>query len=165
MMTYEEFEQYGINLASLGVECVENAPKYFCTPKDAKIIGWAGVDGIHYCYVRGFDDMVFAVSPMNLPGDYVHPVAKNFEDFLRLLLSCGDSAALEQAWAWNEAQFEDFIAMNPPTHEQCAILAAIREKLNLAPMVSPFVYLKELHLIFDYSRIQFTANYYDIVTP
>lgn len=68
---------------------------YFCTPKGAAIIGWAGVDGIHYCFVDGFGETVFAVSPMNV-GDYVHPVARNFEDLLRLLLSCVDMAALEQ---------------------------------------------------------------------
>lgn len=36
------------------------------------LIGWAGVDGIHFCMIRGFGEMVFAVSPIrsrtgNLP--------------------------------------------------------------------------------------------------
>ena len=53
--------------------------------------------------------MVFSVSPMNTSPDYVHPVAENFTDFLRLILACGDVAAVEQAWMWNEAQFEAFL--------------------------------------------------------
>ena len=44
--------------------------------------------------------MVFAVSPMNSAPDFVHPLSKDFADFLRLLLACGDVAALEQAWMW-----------------------------------------------------------------
>ncbi|WP_222860695.1 hypothetical protein [Paenibacillus antibioticophila] len=51
----------------------QNDPPYFCTPKGARMIGWAGVDGIHFCFVRGFGEMVFAVSPMNTAGNYVHP--------------------------------------------------------------------------------------------
>lgn len=62
--------------------------------------------------------MVFSVSPMNSAPDFVHPLANNFADFLRLLLACGDSAALEQAWMWDKAQFEAFLRDNPPTHEQ-----------------------------------------------
>lgn len=59
--------------------------------------------------------MVFSVSPMNTSPDYVHPVAENFTDFLRLILACGDVAAVEQAWMWNEAQFEAFLNENPTT--------------------------------------------------
>lgn len=96
-MTHKKINEYNIDLSSLGIVADEDAPLYFCTPKGARVIGWAGVDGIHYCFVRGFSDMVFAISPMNLPGNYVHPVARNFTDFLQLLLACGDAAALEQA--------------------------------------------------------------------
>lgn len=45
--------------------------------------------------------MVFVVNPMDF-GDCVHPIARNFEDLLRLLLSCADMAALEQCYAWDE---------------------------------------------------------------
>ena len=74
----------------------DNNP-YFCTPKGASIFGWAGVDGIHFCFVRDFGGMVFSVIPMNSAPDFVHPLANDFEDFLRLLLACSDSAALEHA--------------------------------------------------------------------
>ena len=83
--TYQKLIRLGIDLAPLGIERrTENIP-YFCTPKGASILGWAGVDGIHYCRIRGFGDMVFAVSPMNAPR-FVRPIAENFTSLLRLLL-------------------------------------------------------------------------------
>ena len=85
-LTCSKFFSYGLDLAPLGLERRDGTETYFCTPKGARIIGWAGVDGIHFCRVRGFGEMVFAVSPMNPAPHYVHPVAQNFSDFLRLLL-------------------------------------------------------------------------------
>ena len=77
-----------LDLSNIGFQRGEKWSNYFCTPVLSKVIGWAGVDGIHFCITKGFDEIIFAVSPENLPGEYVHPVARNFEDFLRLLLAC-----------------------------------------------------------------------------
>ena len=85
---FQKFLRSGIELSVVGVECREDNNPYFCTPKGASIFGWAGVDGIHFCFVRGFGSMVFSVSPMNSAPDFVHPLANNFADFLRLLLAC-----------------------------------------------------------------------------
>ena len=112
----KKFLQLCVDLSPLGVELREYNTNYFCTPKGASVFGWAGIDGIHFCFIRGFGEMVFSVSPMNTSPDYVHPVAENFTDFLRLILACGDVAAVEQAWMWNEAQFEAFLNENPTTH-------------------------------------------------
>ena len=83
----------GVDLAPLGVERREESLPYFCTPKGARIFARSGVDGIHFCFVRGFGETVFAVSPMNGRENCVHPVAKSFRDFLRLLLALHDAAA------------------------------------------------------------------------
>ena len=90
--TFQKLLQTDIDLSSLGVERRTDDEPYFCTPKGASVFGWTGVDGIHFCFVRGFGGMVFAVSPANTFPNYVHPLAKNFADFLRLLLACGDVA-------------------------------------------------------------------------
>ena len=137
-LTYRQFLKTDADLSPLGVMRVD-APfePYFCTPKGAAIFGWAGVDGIHYCFIRGFGGMVFAVSPMNAAPDCVHPLARDFADFLRLLLACGDAAALEQAWMWTEAQFEEYLREYPPTDEQRAKIEqtaqAILDARNLYP--------------------------------
>ncbi|MEL7625194.1 MAG: hypothetical protein AAGU12_16640 [Clostridiales bacterium] len=164
MATYKKYLKLNIDSSSIGLEQGESQNNYFCTPMGASIIGWAGVDGIHFCFLRGFGQMVFAVSPMNTPGNYVHPLAQNFKDFLRLLLACGHTAALEQAWCWDQAQFDEFLWENAPTTGQAAALAIIREKLVLTPIDRPFAYIKELQAGFDYSRIKYTEDYYDFVS-
>ena len=71
---YQKFLRKHLDLSSLSVMRREDNDPYFCTPKGASIFGWAGVDGIHFCFVRGFGETVFAVSPMNggkdLDADY-----------------------------------------------------------------------------------------------
>ncbi len=120
MTLYEQFKKAKLDLTLLGLENGPARSDYFCTPIGAKVIGWAGVDGIHFCFIRGFDDMVFSVSPMNGYGDYVHPVARTFSDFLRLLLACGNTAAIEQAHGWNEEEFATFLAEDLPDAQQTA---------------------------------------------
>ena len=159
---YQKFLWSGIDLSPVGVERREDNNPYFCTPKGASIFGWAGVDGIHFCFIRGFGGMVFAVSPMNSAPDFVHPLSKDFADFLRLLLACGDVAAPEQAWMWNKAQFESFLRNNPPTQAQQVRLSEVAARLNLTPMEHPWAYLKELQASFDYGKIKYTEDYYDV---
>ena len=158
---YQKFLRKHLDLSSLSVMRREDNDPYFCTPKGASIFGWAGVDGIHFCFVRGFGETVFAVSPMNGGKDCVHVIARDFSDFLRLLLATGDSAALEQAWQWDEAQFDAFLAENPPTDEQKAVLSQISTVFSLTPMERPWQYLRELQAEFDLSKLKFTEDFYD----
>ena len=58
-MTYTEFKRMHIDLGALGAEGGRNAVRYTCTPKGAKIFGWAGVDGIHFCTVKLWGDHLF----------------------------------------------------------------------------------------------------------
>lgn len=161
MDAYAQFLEQSIDLEPVGFLLDDDPLPYFCTPKDAVILGRAGVDGIHFCTIPDFGEMVFAVSPMNCAPDFVHPIAKDFTDFLRLLLSCKDTAALEQVWMWNEAQFTAFVAEIPLTEEVCDVLDALTEKLHLTPMKDPYRYLHDLQTSFDYSKIPFTEEYYE----
>lgn len=162
-MRYQKFLKTGIDLAPLGWETRGEPTAYFCTPKGAKIIGNAGVDGIHYCFIRGFGETVFTVSPMNEPGEYVHPIARSWEDLLRLLLACGDMAALEQAHGWSRERFDAFLAEYPPTGEQQAVLDAIRETSGLESMKDPYGYIQDIQAGFDYGELRFSEEYYDLV--
>lgn len=160
MITIEELRKLDIDLGAVGLEQSDTHVTYFCTPRDAGIIGWAGVDGIHYCTIPEFGEMIFAISPMNI-GDYVHPIALNLEDLLRMLLFCGDMAALEQCYAWDEEQFKAFLIDCPATKKQQAVLDAIRDRLCLEPMEDTFAYVKALQAEFDLSKIPYTEEYYD----
>lgn len=157
---YQKFKDLNIDHAAIGLEQRGEFYPYFCTPRDAGIIGWAGVDGIHYCTVPEFGEMIFAVSPMDV-GDYVHPIAKNFRDLLGLLLSCGDMAVLEQCYAWDEEQFKAFLIDCPITKEQQAVLDTLREEFDLEPIEDAFAYVKTLQKDFDLSKIPYTEDYYD----
>ena len=152
--TYEKFLRTGIDLAPLGVERGEGE-LYFCTPRGASMIGWEGADGIHYCFVRGYGGTVFAVSPMNTAPDYVHAVAQDFADFLRLLLACGHGAAIEQCWRWSREQFDAYLAENPPTDAALAVMDEIRERLGLKPMEDAWGYIHALQDGFDYGKIKY----------
>ena len=156
MITYNEFIRSGIGIAPLGIELCEGDEPYFCTPRGAYIFGRSGVDGIHFCFVNDFSEIVFAVSPANAPGEYVHPIAHDFNDFLRLLIKCSDVAALEQAWQWDKTEFDDFLKDNPPTAEQRDAIDNIVRSTGLSGIENPWQYIRDLQSTFNYSRIEFS---------
>ena len=83
MTIYNKFNKLNIDTMLLGIEQGNNESLYFCTPKGAKIIGWAGVDGIHFCFIPSISfDMVFVVSPMPCGEHYVEPIARNFLEMI-----------------------------------------------------------------------------------
>ena len=162
---YQKFLKAGIDLAPLGV-CENNmADLYSCTPKGARVFGTARVDGIHYCFVRGFDQMVFAVNPMNDGGDCVHPLAADFKQFLQMLLAAGSADALEQAHAWTRQDFEEYLKYTERSPEQEAALEELGSKLGLRPLEDPYGTLKDLQAGFDYARIPFRKDYYEEYLP
>lgn len=162
MTLYQKFKNLKIDHAAIGLRQQKaNDTTYFCTPEGAKIIGWEGVDGIHYCFIRGFGEMVFAVNPSNAPGDYAHPIARNFEDLLCLLLSCGSMDAIEQAHMWDETTFYEYVKENQPGTEERAAMDVIKESLSITPMEKPFHYIKDLQAGFDGRRIRYPHGYCD----
>ena len=161
MNTYERFQKMKIDFACLGIQQLEHYENYYCTPKDAVILGSAGVDGIHYCTIPEFGEMIFAVSPMNF-GDCVHPIARNFGDLLRLLLFCADMAFLEQCYAWDKEEYKAWLIDCPATKKQAQALAAIQAEFGLEPMEDAFAYVKQLQREFDLSKIPYTEDFYDI---
>ena len=161
---YEKLIKLDIDHSCLGLMIRESESEYFCTPKGSKVIGWSGVDGVHYSFVRGFGEMVFVISPMNTPGEYVHPVARDFISFLRLLLACGDASALDDIYWEDQEHFDSFLQNNPPTPEQQAALDTIREAFQITPMERPFSYVKAIQAEFDYSRVKYPKEYDETIS-
>lgn len=91
--TYEKFLRSGMDLAAVGIECCRENTQYFCTPKGASVFGWAGTDGIHFCFIRGFGGMVFSVNPMNLRAMYIR-----WRRIFRTFCACSLPAAMRQPW-------------------------------------------------------------------
>ena len=164
-LTDRQFLKAQIDLEPLGLIMDGPFEAYFCTPKGARIFARSGVDGIHFCFVRGFGETVFAVSPMNGRENCVHPVAKSFRDFLRLLLALHDAAAIEQAWQWNAAQLEEFEQKHPSSDEQLTALDKLVFTFHLRPMAEPWKYIHTVQSGFDYGKLRFSEEFYDDDTP
>ena len=161
MIKYSDFLKKNIDISVLGFNVKGEFYPYYCTPENSKILGFSGVDGIHYCTVRNFGETIFAVSPMNF-GACVHPIAQNFEDLLRLLLKAGDMAILEQCYAWDREQFEASCSDLSLTSEHNKALNALKTEYKLSPITDPYGYIKKLQAGFDYSAIPYTDDYYDV---
>lgn len=160
---WEKYKNLKIDGQWIGLESGEGTP-YFCTPAGAKIIGWD--NGIHYCFIEGFDDLVFCVNPETCCGRYVYPIARNFYDFLGLILAAGNTNPLQQIISWDKKAFEAFVRRpeeqeNKARPEVKRALDTIRKELGIAPIETPFEYVKALQSGFPYGKIPFTDEYYD----
>ncbi len=161
MTLYQKFQRLDIDPLWIGLEKGAAQGDYFCTPKGARVIGWEGC--IHYCFIRGYGEMVFAVDPESCGEECVYPLAADFRDFLRLILACAGTTAAEQIAWWSRADFDTFLASEDNTvrPEQRAVLETLARELRLTPMEQPYDYVKEIQARFDRSKLRYTDAYYD----
>ena len=162
-LLYEKYKNLKIDGSWIGLEAGAQTP-YFCTPIGAEIIGWN--NGIHYCFIKGFGDMVFCVNPETCCDYNVYPIARNFCDFLGLILATGNTNTLQQIIWWDKKRFEDFV--NSPEEQEYrvrpevqGVLSTIRKGIDITPIDTPFEYIKDLQSNFPYEQIPFTNEYYD----
>ena len=160
---YTKYKNLKIDGSWIGLEPGTQTP-YFCTPIGAEIIGWD--NGIHYCFIKGFGDMVFCVNPETCCDYNVYPIARNFCDFLGLILATGNTNTLQQIIWWDKKRFEDFV--NSPEEQEYrvrpevqGVLSTIRKGIDIAPIDTLFEYIKDLQSNFPYEQIPFTNEYYD----
>ena len=161
MTMYEKYCQLDIDGRWIGLENGSLCVEYFCTPINATVIGWE--NSIHYCFIKGYRDMVFAVNPEPSGEKYVYPLAMNFKEFMRLILACGSTTALEQIIGWTKEQFDSFMISeyNAKHPEQEKVLETIKSHLKLKPLENPYEYVKAVQEQFDDSKIKFSNDYYD----
>lgn len=160
---YTAFCDLNLDASGVGLSR-EEGERYFCTPIGAKVFAWD--NGIHYCFIDGFGETIFCVNPETCCDYYTYPVARNFTDFLSLLLAVRTTNTMQQVICWDNQAFEDF--MNDPEEIECAwspevsgVHKVIREKLGILPLDNPFEYIKELQGYFPYDKIQFSDEFYD----
>lgn len=163
MTIYEKYCQLEIDGRWIGLEKNEMCVEYFCTPVNATVIGWE--NSIHYCFIKGYRDMVFAVNPESCVDKYVYPLAMNFKDFLRLILACGSTTAVEQIIGWSKEQFEKFLHSddNKIFPEQAEVLKIVAKELKLQSMEEPYEYVKIVQAQFDDKKIKYSNEYYDVL--
>ena len=161
MTIYKKYCQLNIDGRWIGLEKSDSSVDYFCTTINASVIGWE--NNIHYCFIKGYRDIVFAVNPEPSVDSYVYPLAMNFKEFLQLILACGSTTAVEQIIGWSKEQFEVFLISedNAKHPEQEKVLEKIGKELKLKPKENPYEYVKAVQELFDDSKIKFSNEYYD----
>ena len=161
----EKYKKLNLNGTWIGFIQMEENEGDFCTPVGADIIGWTGVDGIHFCLVEGQGDTVFCVNPSAYVGEYVHAVSNSFEDFLRLLITVGSTDVIDQGAFLNEEDFLFYKRENPLAKEQKEIMDCIAQNLNLTPLDDPLKYLKDVHQNNDCSLLEYEDDLYKVRRP
>ena len=161
--TFQNYLNLGINGALISLESTEHLYPYWCYPLNARPIGLEGC--ILYCFIDGYDEMVFASDPETCADTNVYPLARNFEDFMRLILACGSANPVEQIVWMNKNQFEEHLEAEARirTDEQKGVLKKIGTAFELSPMERPYEYVREVQKDFDGSLIEYSYEYYDVL--
>ena len=159
---YEKYMALPIDKGLLGLEHGDITEPYFCYPVNAEPIGFEGC--ILYCFLSEYREMVFACNPESYAEQNVYPLAANFEDFIRLILACGTVNPVEQIVWMSRDKFDEHIANEREilTGEQKAAVKMLQDGVGLLPMNDPFDYVKSIQKHFDYSKIQYSDEYYDV---
>ena len=160
---FEKYKSLCLNGNLISLDYGDMDIPYFCYPINAKVIGFEGC--ILYCFIPEYDDMVFASNPESGADAHVYPLAKNFSDFIRLILACGSVNPIEQIVWMDKKRFEQHLKeeQTNKSKEQKAVLMLLSEELELFPMENPFEYVKELQINFDGSKIKYSDEYYDVL--
>lgn len=163
MTAYEKFTALDADFAPLSLERCADEYCCFCRPVGACPIGFEGA--IMYCFIDGCGEAVFACNPESCAERYVYPLAASFDDFIALVLACGGANPAEQAVWMDKSQFEQHLREEREAQaaEQQRLLALLQAELGIAPMESPFEYVKALQAEFDYGKIEFGDEYYDVL--
>lgn len=148
-----------------GLLCLEQenpSGPYFCYPANAQPIGFEGA--IMYCFLPEYGEMVFACNPESCADTYVYPLAKNFQDFIRLVLACGTANPVEQIVWMDQNRFDEHWAAERKrlTAEQKAAAQRLQHEFGLLPMENPFEYVKAVQRNFNGSNIQYRDEYFDV---
>ena len=164
MTTYEKYLSLNIDGGPISLEKADSSySDFFCYPTNARTIGFEGC--IMYCFIDGYGETVFACNPESCADIYVYPLARDFNDFIKLILACGSANPVEQIIWMNEQQFEQHLQSEKEIRsaEQEKLLLFLKKELNITPMQNPFEYVKELQKGFDYGKIQYSDEYYDVM--
>lgn len=129
---FERYKELNINGSLICFEQVEDIYSYFCYPTNAKAIGFEG--SIMYCFIMPYGDMVFACNPDTCADVFVYPIAKNFDDFIRLILACGSTNPIEQIVWMDKDKFTAHLNEEEAirTEEQKAVIRFLEKELGLS---------------------------------
>lgn len=159
----ERYKELNIDGSLICLEKVTDICAYFCYPTNARAIGFEG--NIMYCFIEPYGDMVFACNPDSCADVFVYPLAKNFEDFLRLILACGSANPIEQIVWMDKDKFKKHLKEEEAvrTEKQKMLLSYLENKLDISPIENPYEYVKEVQSRFDNRGIEYDNEYYELL--
>ena len=163
---FQRFQTLAFDKEAIGLAPRREDEPYFCTPVGAEIIGWLGVDGIHFCFIPSIsNDMVFAVSPTPCGQHHVEPMARSFEEFLSLVLCCKGAGPLEQICWMDEERFLELLKAEEEIvwPKRDTALEVLRAEFAADTPENPYQSVKRLQAEFDYSKIPFSKEYYELL--
>ena len=152
MTLLDKFLTSSLDTTDIGLDTTPRVPGGH-PPAGAAVIGWEAGGAVHYCTLLGQGDAVFAVE-----GGKLHAVASSFEEFLSLLLACGSTSLLRQAWGMSRSCFLRALHANPLTHKQRSILRAMQNCFGVSPCGDPYSVLSAAHQSHD-AQIPWAVTY------
>ena len=160
-MLYQKFRNSSLDTSPLGLYSGSVSSNSVFTPSGARIIAWSGHDGIHFCQVKDFGEMVFAVDPGAPPGDCIHPVALDLLDFLGLVYACKDALIIARAYQWSSCRFMELVNGIRPGMKTKSVLRALQNTYHPPVIEDPYRYIAEIQKDFDYGRIPLHQDYFE----
>ena len=161
MKLYHKFRNSSLDTSPLGMFSGKDISDSVYTPAGARVVAWTGTEGVHFCQVTGFADMVFAVDPAAPPGDCVHPVARTLPEFIGLVTACRSAKLISQAYQWSRCRFEEKVASIRPDYKMRSVLRALENTYHPAVIRDPYGYISEVQERFDYSSLPLHPDYYE----
>lgn len=140
---------------------------YFCTPRDADIIGGPDMDGIHFVMVPN-DKRVFCVNPVAERSDYVRPVAGSFLEFISYLLFCRESLPIARISEMsNEKAFRSMLAEEAALTWPGSEVYYQKKKKSLRTLAAaygvqpedPYARVRGMQATFRMEEVEFTEEY------
>ena len=139
---YEKFRNSSLDTSAVGLTVGSEFSYFGATPVGAKVIAWADVYGIHFCKKED-GDAVYVVEP-DSDAEAVHKVARNFPEFLGLIIACSHASVLWQVHEMTRKEFDAYIQSNKPSMKQRSVLRAISNIYHPPVVADPYSYLKNL---------------------
>lgn len=116
-----------------------------------------------YLKIKEFDEMIFMMEYHPDDDRHVHPLAKNIEDFVRLLLASHRIAILSEVPYQAREQITKRLSrvLTEESEERTAAFRMLAETFHLTPMEDPYGYVRALNDTFDFSKIRYSDDYYE----
>lgn len=161
MNLYHKFRNSSLDISLLGLYTGPDTSDSVYTPTGARIVAWVKENGAHFCQIEGFGGLVFAIDPGATPGDCIHPVAANMQDFLALLCACRDASIIMGAYRWSSRRFAEKVASVVPDFKRNAVLRAVANTYKTPEISDPYAYITGLQHEFDYYSLPLHPDYYE----